>query len=571
MAVLLSLVILPGSSAVEAQEGSFSGELMIGYRNVDIGGQELKYREDLNLEDGPRLFGLRFELQPGEGLNRALDVLRFDLSGFGGEPFETLAVQAKKHGRFDFQYDRRRSEYFYQDQFLPPELVSIPLANGGDFHHFDFERVQDSALLTLTPSPELKVHVGFDRYQRHGESTTTLDISRDEFELERPLDETQEVITLGLEYAWSKATLVVQGRRREFDTGTEIFLPGRSLGEDPEDATTLDFFFLDQPYEAESDEVTARLVARPTQKLTVRGAAIFQSLDLDATSQESGQGTTFQGLPFITSVAGRGEIERDVDLLDLDLSYRLDSRWTLVGGVWRKQLDQEGLFELAAGGPPETNAGVWDIETTGAEAGAQLAVSPKLTVTAGVRSESRDVDSAAAGELAPGETLGEEESHDTEQTGAFVTVGWRPAKGARLTLDYEDTSYDDPFTLSSPTDGSRLRVRGRWALPKGWSLNASLMDRQSENSTSGWDADHVQADVRLAYHQGRFDLALGAGRVELDRSIDQTVVTLPGFGGGQELEFPIAYSAEADFFDVSARCRLTELWTLGGTGRPVRE
>ena len=61
-----------------------------------------------------------------------------------------------------------------------------------------------------------------------------------------------------------------------------IFLPGQSQGEDPEDATILDYFFLDRPYDFTSQNYTAKVIARPTRKLLLRVAGTTEGLDLDA-------------------------------------------------------------------------------------------------------------------------------------------------------------------------------------------------------------------------------------------------------------------------------------------------
>ena len=45
------------------------------------------------------------------------------------------------------------------------------------------------------------------------------------------------------------------------------------------------------------------------------------------------------------------------------------------------------------------------------------------------------------------------------------------------------------------------------------------------------------------------------------------VETLPGFGGGQLLPFPIAYAAKVDLFDASVRFRVTDRLKVGGAAR----
>ena len=62
-------------------------------------------------------------------------------------------------------------------------------------------------------------------------------------------------------------------------------------------------------------------------------------------------------------------------------------------------------------------------------------------------------------------------------------------------------------------------------------------------------------------------VSVGFSTIDVDRRIDQTVTTLPGFGGGQELFFPIAYDADSDFIDARLRYAVDERIAFGGDFR----
>lgn len=554
-AVLLTgLLASPGlapaaRSQSEGVEGSFGGEFRIGFRTVDVNGADRKYDEDYNIQQGPRLFDLRLDFVPEEGARKWVDRIDVTATNLGGDAFETLSVSARKHGSFDFRYDRRVSEYFYDDLF----------ATAGDFHTFDFERVHDRAELDIDVSPATRFYIGFDRYTRVGESTTTLDLQRDEFELDRPIDESVNNYTAGFEHAWDKVTLTLEEEFRELDNDISTFLPGQSPGEDPDDLAVLDFFFLDQPYEINSYRHTLRIQARPHERFLIRAAASVLDLDLDVTANEESQGTTFQGNPFTTDLTGAGGIEQDTDLLDLDLSYRITDRVAVVGGVRSYRLDQEGNLLFGA----QLNRGLWDVETTSFDLGLEIAVSNELSLTGGVIYEERDVEHADA----EGGPLGELETETTDQDGFFANIGWRPNKAFRLDLGYDTGSLDDPFTLASPTDRERISLRGRYQLSDGWSIQGNYVIRSFENDNTGWESDYDKADLNVNYRAENLYAGFGWGRIEIDRSIFQLVVTLPGFGGGQELPRDIDYAAESDFLTGHLRWNIDELWTVGGNGR----
>ncbi|HSL81169.1 MAG TPA: hypothetical protein VLF66_00245, partial [Thermoanaerobaculia bacterium] len=145
LALVLGLGLPPAAAAQE--DGSFSGRIVLGFRSVDVNGTETKYREDLNVSDGPRLMDLDIDFTPA-GLARSfVDRIQLDVNDFGSDPFESVRLAVDKFGQFRFTYDRWESEYFYQDIILPHDLADVRLSSGGDFHHFDFERVRDRAKL----------------------------------------------------------------------------------------------------------------------------------------------------------------------------------------------------------------------------------------------------------------------------------------------------------------------------------------------------------------------------------------------------------------------------------------
>lgn len=553
-AALVLLIPVPAVAQTGADTG-FSGDILVGFRSVDVNGADRKFREDINLDDGPRLFDLTFRFFPEEGQDGFADRVELDIDNMGGDPFETLALTVQKRGSYDFRFDRRVSDYFYNDIILPPALADPESSTGGDFHTFDFERVQDKARLDIDLNTRATLHFGFDRYTKEGEATTTLDVSRDEFELDRVVDESLNDYFAGIEYSWDKATLVVQQEIRDYENLVEIFLPGFSEGENVvDDATTLDFFFLDQPYDLDSQETSAQLIFTPNDRLRVQLHASVQDMDLDVTAQEESQGIGFNGQPFTTDLEGDGEIDRDVDLFDVELTYLITERIAFVGSVRDSSLDQNGEFAFGT----DFNVGDWEIETTGAEAGLEFYVNPELTVTGGLSYEDRSVD---FGHATDG-TIEEIEEEDTERDGWFGIVSWRPSSALRLTAALEDNSFDDPFTLVSPTDRQRYRVTGRYSFDNDLYLSGSYRVTDYENSNSGWDAETEQTQLRLGYETRELSVSLGYSLVDVTRQIDQLVQ-----GGARTELFNIFYEADSDFLDARLRYAVNERVTVGGMAR----
>lgn len=551
-AVLLAAVALlapPVPAAAQDDANGFSGSFLIGVRSVDVGGAERKFREDYDLDDGPRLFDFRLDLSPAGGLaGGAADRLFIETSNLGGDPYETIAFGILKDRAYDFRYDRRSSKYFYEDVILPPELADVRGSTGGDFHHFDFTRVHDRASLDVDLTEAASIHFGLDRYTKEGEATTTLDLSRDEFELEQVIDESLNDYVGSFQYAWDKVTLVLEEQVRDYENLVEIFLPGFSLGENPTGAS-LDFYFLDRPYDLQGNRHTMRVLARPTPRLDLTFSAALDRTELDTEAEERSQGNAFNGAPLVTDVSGSGTIERDVDFFDLDVTYRLSNRLALIAGAHRHDLDQEGDMQFET-----VNESRWEIRTTGGEAGLQVLVSSELTLSGGLAIESRDVDFAWS---VDGE--GKEGSEQTDREGFFADLAWRPSSAFQLTVAVEDNSFDDPFTLASPTDRRRYRANARYRFGNGLFVSGVYQLQDVENDNSGWSADSDRLALRLGWSRKDLKLSLGYAVIDVERQIDQVV--------NDRVLFPIDYQADVDLVDGQVRWALNERWTVGGSFR----
>jgi len=104
----------------------------------------------------------------------------------------------------------------------------------GDFTSFNVDRVRDHAKFDLTLTPRASLDFDFNRYTRTGDSTTQLDIQREIFELDRPINEINNEFGVAFQYRWDKVALVLQEQIRDFENAYEVFLPGSTDGTNPD-------------------------------------------------------------------------------------------------------------------------------------------------------------------------------------------------------------------------------------------------------------------------------------------------------------------------------------------------
>ncbi len=548
----LTLGLLGTGDCAAAQAPGWSGRVAVTARAVDVDGDRAKYDQHVNLDDGVRLQELVVERAgSGSGPDR-IDIGLFNL---GGDPHERIEVSVREFGRYRFDYRRRRSEYVYEDVLVRPEDASAEGSTGGDFRRFDFDRVQDQGRVELAITDRAAVEASYDRYRKRGDSTTMLDVEREEFAMEKPIRETLQIAALGVRYRSDTATLVLTERYREYEDDGSIFLPGFSAGSDPEAPAELARFTLEQPVSHDSWEHVLQLRAQPGERTEFAVHVTRADLDGSHRARERSQGTTFAGEPFQRDTIGGGDLDRDTTVLDAHGRYAVTDRVRLVAGVRHRDLDQGGSVAFGE----VIDRSDWTLRSTALELGLEASLTPALRASAGWTGERRQQRYRLEGE--PPERVDE----DTDHHGYFADVSWSPSRTLDLELMAEDASIDDAFTLTSATDRRGYRVGARYRWGEAWSIAASHRHTEGRNEDSSWKLRHRHSELRLHYTAPSLLLSLGAARVTTDRDITQSV-----FNFVRRRVFDIDYESRATFLDAAASWQATDRLRLGGSARHYR-
>lgn len=537
-----------------------------GFRLTDTNGNRDKYFEDVNIRNGPRLFNLDLNVTP---VNDApFDLLNVYGSNLGGDPFESFGVTLKKHSAFNFRYRRTKSAYFYRDTLVPHDEASVSASNAGDFNTFNFDRTREQIDFDFHLADRTKAFVHLNRQGRVGESTTVLDLSRDEFELDQPLDQVNNDYTVGFQTDLGKVSLYVDETYREYRSAGRTFLPGASLGENPAGNTEMFFFEQLLPFDFEMPQTTVRINARPSPRLAVTAGLIYSDLEADFSLGETARGIAFDATPIDSVSSGSGGLSRTTKLADVDVSFDVSDRLALIGGVRFSRFDQEAaLVELGE----SSSTGV-EIASDILEVGAQVYATPTITVTGGLRAEQRET-RFLEGISGPGDDAG---LHvDTERTTVFVNGSASPTPKFRVFAEYERGDYDNPFTLVAPTSVDRVKARVRVRPMKGMTVTGVVLSRWLENNLAspihptelrtGAPATIRQTNATLhaAYARGAVELYGSYSRHELSNDVRNLVTTSPGFLGGQTFQWESIYEADIDRGSGGVRLAVTDAVALG--------
>ena len=548
----LGLVLALSSTASLRAQDRFSGDFLFSFRLVDTSGPgaDYKYKEDINLRQGARLSNFNLSFQPENGLKSLFDHLEVRVLNLGGDPYETISVGLRKYGRYEMRYDRRKSAYFYHD------LTRTESGALFDFHTFDFDRVHDSGTAKVQLAKAIHLFFDFNRYAKKGLSTTTLDVNRVEFEFEQPVREDSREVAAGIDVRFGGGSLVFEERFLDYNNENSYFLPGYADGgPDAEYPSALNFLFMNQPYDLSGNRHSLRFTARPVGRLLLSGSGQIFNLDQDLTYSESAAGLNYLNRKFTYDHSGEGRFERDILLTELDVHYLLLRNFSLIGAFRFHNFDQTGTLTV------DGDAASQDIgyETWGVDLGGQYEFSAALILTLGFRHEDRSLDNL--------ETVDYE--LDTTRNGFFGNIRWDPLRTLKLTLDYEHSGYQNPYTLISPTSYDRLRMtakyrNGAFSLSGSYLWNGAKSDLDYDDMVP-FETTRNQFSLRAGYHGERFKAFAGYSYLQSKREGERTVEYPPSFSGpGGTFLWNILYEGKGSIFDASLSYDLNERLKLGG-------
>ncbi len=543
-AALVVCVVVSGSLRAgeeKKDDNQFTGSFMLGYRMVDTDGVFTKYREDINLEKGPRLFHFNLHFAPSGDLEKLFDTMDVRVYNFGGDPFESFGIEVQKYRTYKFQFDRRKSAYFYSDIWA-----------AHDYHTFDFDRIQDSGMLKVWLGKQAHAYIDFNRFTKKGNSVTTFDFNRVEFEFDKPIEETSQEIAVGLDYSGKKFSIAVEERILEYNNVNSLFLPGyEDGGPGARYPSAMYLFTLNMPYDMEGNTHSVRISARPFKGLFLRGSLQFIDQDTDFSYFEDAWGLDYLGYDFAYTDAGQGSFERKMKLYDFDMTLILTGKLALVGAARYRDFDQTGSITIN----DTTTAMDLEYENGGMEAGLQYQFSGKFGITLGFRYERRDIED---------EIEIKEENAPTDRTGFFGTINWNPGKTFGLTVDYQDGSYENPFTPISPTDYNRFRVTAKLKA-KSIYANGSYLYSKSRNDDSKWESSKNQFNLRLGFDSQKVKGGVGYSLMDVTRQGDITVYYPPAWSGGEgSFAWDILFEGRSNLFDIFLYFYPGKAWALGG-------
>jgi hypothetical protein len=210
----------PAAPPVPTTEPNLTGWIDFGYRFTSgVNGSLETYRSVINLGAGPKLFGAEFTLIDPK--KKFFDTMHVRASGWGGDPYGTLHVDASKSKLYRFDADYRDMAYFnnlpsYADPLLTRGIIL-------DQQSFDTRRHLGSYSLELMPGNWFIPYVAYDRDASSGQGVLGFVANSNEYAVPTSLTDTTDLYRGGVRFEFRRFHATLEEGGTTFNSAQSLY------------------------------------------------------------------------------------------------------------------------------------------------------------------------------------------------------------------------------------------------------------------------------------------------------------------------------------------------------------
>ncbi|MGE5645060.1 MAG: MtrB/PioB family outer membrane beta-barrel protein [Acidobacteriota bacterium] len=503
-----------GEPAATDSEKWLTGSFDVGYRFMtDVGGDFNTYRSVVNLGEGPKLFNADFTIQPAD--RRWADRVDIHASSWGGDPYNTLRVDARKQGLYNFLFDYRNIAYF---NFLPsyanPGRINTALPFR-DQYGFDITRRVADLELELFPGRRIIPYVAYSRNGGRGDGTSNFILDSNEYTVPTHYSDHTNEFRGGVRLEYNRWHATFEGGGSNFrddqalfqgsvlpNTGnqTALFL-GRQLQFDGGSAN----------YGIRGGAAFARALftANPASWVDVSAAFLFSQPHTDIQFTQAATGTLFSlaNAAFFDSALlnATGKATEPNPSGNVNIELRpFNGRLRILESWMTNRLHTSGASFLVdqfllTGSTPTAqdiaNAELFVANYNQNEINLLFDVTKSLTARGGYRYVWGDT-SAPATFLLEGQGI-ETERGVLRRNVALAGLSYRWASVLRANVDVEVSPGDRSYFRTSLNDYKRVRTMARWQARTNLEVTAryNVLDNQNPDPLIRYDFRNQDATL----------------------------------------------------------------------------
>lgn len=491
-------------------EDKYRLDLDFGYRwKINFDGSEELYRSQLNLGEGPKLFSGSFFYSPSDDNNKFFDRFEFRMNSWGGEPYNTIQLQAEKTGIYQLNFLYQNFSYYNSIPYF-----ANPLFESGSLetqHKQDSKLRTTSLEVTFLPDKTISPFVAYQRSSRRGFMRTTLPADWDEFVLDTDLDLSSDDFRGGVVFHLSRFSLLVEQGFRWYRDRTPFVSPGPQEGNSDRPIFGQDIYLDDYQgkYDIDTGAIpytTASATYQPVNSLTLRGKVSYSMADVRSAFLEnfSGNFFSFQGLrAFYTEGDNRSDGRTTSPNLLADVSaefqpvawFKLIERFRThrfhVAGSTLSQMVYSNVDPVLQPGTidrvevmfPFDSRLAMDVNTQELEG--QFSIRPNLVLRVGHRYVDKQ--------------LKLDESFPWKRNVLILGGSYNFSSRNRIAVDYELGRTDQVIFRTDPLDFTRLRIRGRFSPIESLEISGSLRLFDHDNDLLAYTAVNRGFSLQFSY------------------------------------------------------------------------
>ena len=493
-------------SPTPSTEPWITGSVDFGYRFTSIGGDNDVYRSVVNLGQGPRLLGL--DLTIVDPQKRLFDHLDVRANNWGGDPYNTLHVNASKRGIYDFNFDYRDIAYFN----LLPSFADPLLGSGlvlDEDSYFARRRMSDFQL-DLLPGHRIMPYLAYGRDSGQGTGITTFESDVNTYPVaDRMFDKTDNYRGgVRLEFNRFHATLEQGGTTLRDDQQAYDSTLNYGNNYQPYFGQTLDLTNLAQAYGIRGDSIYSKVLftANPFSWIDVSGQFLYSRPETNVSYSQFDTGNLVlqQAILFYTGEQALGFAEgkqphttgslgfelRPLKRVRILESWMTDRMHTAAAGLVTDMILQPFLS-----GPTTstTLASLLVMNYNQEQTDVLLDVTHRLTLRGGYRYVWGNAETGNLLIAGPGQ-----ESSELRQQVGLAGANFRASQKLSLNVDFEGASTDHAYFRTSLYNYQKMRARARYQLASTLSLQASFSLLNNQNPTPGINYDFLSRQNSLS-------------------------------------------------------------------------
>ncbi|MBZ5617559.1 MAG: hypothetical protein LAQ69_02320 [Acidobacteriia bacterium] len=497
-------------SPTPSTEQWLSGNMDFGYRWLtDVRGNFQEYRSVVNLGEGPKLLGLDFTIQDPK--KRLFDRLDLRAYGWGGDPYNTAHITARKMGVYEFSFDYRNVAYF---NYVPS--FANPLAPAGfNEQAFDIHRRNASFNLDLRPGKRIIPYLAFERNSGYGHGIDTwVQDANDEFAVPTLLRDTTNNVRGGVRFELNRFHVTLEQGGTTFKDDDQSYWNGVNFGDrtTPVLGHTEVLYGLSQAYGIRGTSIYSKVLATANVNdyMNFYGQFLFSEPKTDVHFTDlaygnfaalssllfySGQqnlGTGAANQPHTSGTLGwQGRLGRRLRFMD---SWMTDRYHDAASPLLTQQL----FLNATTAAPKTFNALDYTqrVNYNQNQIDVMFDLTSRLTLRGGYRRVWGDA-TVLSGQLSQ---TGNLVSGELSRNVGLAGLTFRPSEKLSVNLDYEGASSDRIYFRTSLNDYHKARARARYQLNSALSFQANFQVLNNQNPASDIRYDFESRDNSLAVY-----------------------------------------------------------------------